>query len=235
VPPPHAAFKVTDLLGSRVREFFDAHVPECVSNWLVDRKHAPSSDVFMLPGSEFSALLRVNLAGREPRGTVAASAYDGTLEQLREDLYALVNPATGRRVVRDVRFSRETYDGPLVDHLPDVVVCWQNDAPVEALECPRCGTLRGGLKFHDVTHSMHTDEGLAFIAGPGVAHASAGTVHDIRDMTAAWYALLGERPPAELEGRPIELGRKAPTAVPPGSRPTGPTAEWEHAPVGPAV
>jgi predicted AlkP superfamily phosphohydrolase/phosphomutase len=163
----------------------------------------------MLPGSEFSALLRVNLQSREPAGTVPQSDYRRTLEQLREDLLQLQNPATGERAVSCVRFLHEEWRGQRVGNLPDVIVGWRNDRPITALTCPRHGLLTGGLKFMDVTHSMHTSEGLAFIAGPNVPQGEIKDRHDIMDLNATFYRLLGEEVPKHAEGRPIDMTRAA--------------------------
>jgi hypothetical protein len=53
---------------------------------------------------------------------------------------------------------------------------------------------------------MHTSEGLAVIAGPGIPHGASGRRHDIRDVTATLYSLAGVEAPEHLEGRAIRIG-----------------------------
>lgn len=194
---------VDAALGSAIRNRIRLNMPEHVANRLARRKFPGHGAVFMLPGSEYGALLRVNLAGREPMGRVASSDYDRVLDALSEDLAALRNPGTGRTAVAEVKRTHRIYDGPLVNHLPDAIVCWQNDAPIEALDCPRYGRLQDGISFTDITHSMHTSEGMAFIAGPNVPGQHIGERRDIRDMTATMLELAGVPAPGHLEGAPV--------------------------------
>jgi arylsulfatase A-like enzyme len=74
----------------------------------------------------------------------------------------------------------------------------------------------------DVTHSMHTSEGLAFIAGPNVPHGEIIDRHDIMDLNATFYRLLGEEVPKHVEGRPIDMTRASTASVfsppPPAAR-----------------
>jgi predicted AlkP superfamily phosphohydrolase/phosphomutase len=192
-------------LSSSLRAALHAGLPRrLVGTWL-RRKYPPSSPAFLLPGSEFMAMLRVNLQGREPAGTVAPQDYEQTIEDLRNDIMALRNPDTGRPAAAEVVFAQRRYPGPLAAQLPDVVVRWANDAPILRLECPKYGIMEGGLRFVDKTHSSHTGRGAAFIAGPGVGHSTAPRSVDLRDLTATVFALCGVAPPEHLEGRPIEL------------------------------
>ncbi len=105
---------------------------------------------------------------------------------------------------------QEEWSGPLVDTLPDVVVHWANDKPIDALECPRFGAITDAQEFADVTHSSHTGEGVAIVAGPSIAHGEIGTPHDVRDINATLYDLLGEEIPEHIEGKPIQF---SPTLV----------------------
>ena len=74
--------------------------------------------------------IRVNLAGREPRGRVQPGAeLDAVTGRLRDDLLALVDPDTGRPIVVDVLRTRDLYDGELVDALPDLLVVWDPSGP----------------------------------------------------------------------------------------------------------
>jgi predicted AlkP superfamily phosphohydrolase/phosphomutase len=206
-PKPSWLVKFAPRFGSPLRYFIHRHLPEAVINHLTRRKFPATGRVFMLAGSEYGALLRVNLQGREPAGTVPPSDYRSTLDQLREDLLQVRNPATGEQAVSRVRFLHDEHHGQCVEHLPDVLVSWRNDRPITELDCPRHGLLTGGLRFTDVTHSMHTSEGLAFIAGPNVPHGEINERHDIMDLHATFFRLLGETVPEHVEGRAIDLAR----------------------------
>jgi predicted AlkP superfamily phosphohydrolase/phosphomutase len=202
-------FRFTDLLGSRARVALKHALPERFTDLLVRWKSPPRGDVFVLPGSEYAALLRVNLAGREPAGTVPAPAYRRTLEQLRDDLLRLTNPATGRQAVKSVIFTHDVHHGDCLDQLPDAIVCWPNDVPIECLDCPTHGRTCDAVKFTDMTHSMHTGEGMAVAAGPGVGRGVVEEPRDVMDLCATFYRLLGEEPPGYLDGKPIDLAAPA--------------------------
>ena len=197
-------------LGSPLRLFIFSRLPESVGNRLSALRFQAKTDVFMMAGSEYAALLRVNLQGREPAGTVSRDAYRATIDGLVEDLLALRNPATGQPAVQEILLPQEEWSGPLVDTLPDVVVHWANDKPIDALECPRFGAITDAQEFADVTHSSHTGEGVAIVAGPSIAHGEIGTPHDVRDINATLYDLLGEEIPEHIEGKPIQF---SPTLV----------------------
>lgn len=190
------------LLPSAIRNAVRRRLPEHHANRLAQKKFPADGKVFLLPGSEYAALLRVNLRGREPEGIVAPEAYEATLDCLCADLLSLHNAKTREPVVAELRRTRRLYDGPCVDQLPDLVVCWKNDSPVEAITCPRVGLVRGGKRlFTDITHSMHTSDGLAFLAGPDVPHLEREVPRDIRDVTATLFGLAGVPAPAHLEGK----------------------------------
>lgn len=192
-------------LSSAFRARLQALLPKSLDMWWLGRKYPPCGDVFLLPGSEFMAFLRVNLQGREPRGTVPPGQYDAVLAALRGDLLALINPRTGEPAAAEVLLPHSTCTGPLVDALPDAVVRWANAAPIDELLCPSHGTVTGGLRFVDKTHSSHTGEGLAIVAGPGVAAGQVQGPHDLRDINATLYSLLGEPVPAHVTGNPLPL------------------------------
>lgn len=192
------------VLPSELRNRIRRALPERATNSLVRRKFPPDGPVYMLPGSEYGALLRVNLEGREPAGVVHRAAYRDTLDALCADLLRLENPATGRPAVRKIVRTHDVYDGPRLDDLPDAVVCWRTDRPITALRCPQHGLVDRGISFTDITHSKHTDEGLAVFAGPGMAPGRTAERHDLRDLTATLYTLAGLNVPGSLEGRTID-------------------------------
>ena len=202
---PGLFVRAAAALGPSLRSRLHRDLPDPLMDLWLRRKYAPAGDVFMLPGSEFMAMLRVNLQGREPRGTVAPGSYRQVIEALRDDLLLLRNPATGRAAVREVVFSHDRFHGNRLDALPDVIVCWAADAPIESLQCPKRGTITGGLRFVDRSHSLHTAEGLAFIAGPGVYPGARREALSMADLTATLYRLMGEGVPPHVEGMPLDL------------------------------
>jgi predicted AlkP superfamily phosphohydrolase/phosphomutase len=202
-PPRNALTAIDDGLGSRLRNKMRSLLPESIADRLVACKFPLRGRVCMLPGSEYSALLRINLRGREPRGEVAPDEYESELNSLISDLHSVRNAATGRPVVSEVRQPRHIYNGPLVGHLPDAIVCWTNDAPVSSLECPRHGKIDLAISFTDITHSMHTARGWGVLAGPGISPTQIDVIRDVKDIPSTIYHILDVKAPTEIEGKPL--------------------------------
>lgn len=95
-----------------------------------------------MPHNEISGAIRVNLVGREPEGKVTAEEYDGFCERLRTALLELCDLRSGRRVVDAVHRSGELFEGPRLDELPDLFVCWNREAPNGVIGSEALGEFR---------------------------------------------------------------------------------------------
>jgi predicted AlkP superfamily phosphohydrolase/phosphomutase len=163
----------------------------------------------------------LNVAGRDERGTVAASDYDRFCEEIRSALLGWRDPSRGTPVVHRVWRRDEIYQGPCVGDAPDLILDLETpdgysylslqsggDGPtVEVL--PLGG--RGG-KLQGMSGS-HRPDGLFALAGPAV---SAGEVIGaaIADMAPTIMTLLDLPVPADWDGRSLRCLRA------PGSRAT---------------
>ena len=91
--------------------------------------------------------LRVNLKGREAEGTVSPEQYDEVCTRLEQVLRGLLTEK-GDRVVADVlRIGRDSGSPP--DHLPDLIVHWDDHALANPLRLasPRIGARPTGTTF----------------------------------------------------------------------------------------
>ena len=67
--------------------------------------------------------LYINLRGRERFGTVSPGReYKDLVDEIAFKLEAMVDPKTGRRIVRKAFKKNETYHGPYTDNAPDIVI-----------------------------------------------------------------------------------------------------------------
>ncbi len=66
--------------------------------------------------------LYVNLAGRERDGVVDPAQRAALLDELSEKLLAVTDPATGRKVIKEVYRSDDIYTGPLASTAPDLII-----------------------------------------------------------------------------------------------------------------
>lgn len=143
-----------------------------------------------LPNNELYGGIRLNLAGREPRGRVhPGPELDALIEWLERELLALVDPATGRRIVRRVLRTRELYSGDLRDGLPDLMIDWDRSAPVNAVASERIGVVRGD--YDGVRSGDHRPTGLLLARGPNIP--GGRILHQVQmvDLAPTLAAMVG--------------------------------------------
>lgn len=172
-------------------------------------------------GPPFSAI-RLNLKGREPAGVLEpGTEADAFVARLRAELEALVDPRTGRGAVARVARSRDLFEGPRVDELPDLLVEWVVDPPrgttaVGAgkgsewtLESPSVGRISAVNRY--CRTGEHRPDGLVVVAGPGIETGVVDRTLSILELAPTFAALLGQASPT-MESPP------APEFLPPTPR-----------------
>lgn len=135
---------------------------------------------FAVPHNHDAGAIRINLIGREHHGRVhPGDEYQAVRTALRDELSRLVNPDTGRPVVRRVLFTSDIFHGPHTEEFPDVFVEWSRQEPVTAIHSPRIGT----LKLPAVTGRTgdHSAAGLVIATAKGLP---AGRLREAVDVTA---------------------------------------------------
>jgi predicted AlkP superfamily phosphohydrolase/phosphomutase len=156
---------------------------------------------FAVPNNDACGGVRVNLAGREPNGTVRSGAdFDAMCAALERDLNAFVNMDTGKPVIRRVLRTRALYRGPFIDHLPDLMLEWNHDAPIARVFSPRTGEIAG--RYTKSRTGDHSPEGIFFVAGPGVVPGRLGRDVSIVDFGPTLAQRLGVRL-EDVDGRSI--------------------------------
>lgn len=156
---------------------------------------------FDVPNGEVYGAIRVNLVGREPHGLVApGNHYDTFCEALSRDLCALVNADTGEPAVRRVLRTADIYDGPYLRDLPDLLVEWNCEAPLNAVSSAKIGTIRATVPGPRTGH--HKPHGLVLAAGPGIRPGRIGEPLSVMDIAPTIAAILGVALP-DIDGHPI--------------------------------
>ncbi len=129
---------------------------------------AASRRFFAIPNNDVCGAIRINLAGREPAGRVQpGDEFERVCDQLETDLRSFVNADTGASLVTRVLRTRELYSGPMVDHLPDLIVEWNHETPIARVRSEKTGEIAG--QYTKCRTGDHTPAGLFFVAGPSVA------------------------------------------------------------------
>jgi len=143
--------------------------------------------------------LRLNLAGREPRGVVAPEDAERVLARLEERLRALRTPGPNPKpLVVAVHRARELYPGPHAEILPDLL--FETDPAWAVRADPGRDVLvqippgQGGLPDHD-------RRGILVVAGGGVRAGSTPARASILDVAPTALALLGQPAYRGMQGR----------------------------------
>ena len=189
---------------SHLRASDIARRPSAPMSWLFTdryRTYWPTMSAFVLPTAR-DAVVRVNLRGREARGTVAPADYGAVLRDVEELVSACDNPRTGLPVAAEfVRLRTDPYDasGPY----GDLLIRW--NGPVDAFVHPRHG-LVGPVPLHRT--GAHSPHGFVVVTGPGIGRGDLGT-RSVLDLPATALALLGERADGS-SGMPLPLDGTGP-------------------------
>jgi predicted AlkP superfamily phosphohydrolase/phosphomutase len=176
-----------------------------------------ASRCFPVPNGLLVSGIRLNLAGREPRGNVQPGTEAAALiDQLRDDLLAIRDERTQRPLVRRVLTTAAIYSGPHLDLLPDVLVEWHDEAPVGTTlladgrasviraTSPKIGTVEAVNGYGRT--GEHRSDGLLIAAGPGIVPGERDHPLSLLDVAPTIVASLG----AEMT---VGEGRAAPQFV----------------------
>ena len=184
-----------------------ARLPERVKERRLSERFRAATDwgrtvAFAIPGLH-AGFIRVNLAGREPAGTVDAGAgYRELVAEIEAELSRLVDPVAGGPAVRRVYRTADLAGGAPPEHLPDLVVEWQNTPHFQDQIVHPRGEIRQAMPRY-CPDSYHSLEGLFAAAGPSVARAGDLGAIDLLDVAPTCLGLLGVPPPAVMGGRDV--------------------------------
>jgi predicted AlkP superfamily phosphohydrolase/phosphomutase len=154
---------------------------------------------FMLP-SISHGYVRVNVEGRESEGMVPAAGYGAFCEELSQQLLALRDARTGKRLVKEIVRTRQS---ALEDdaRLPDAdLVVFYEQGPVDVVDSPSFGRI-GPIPY--ARTGGHANRGFAILKAPGCEAGSTLTRGHVRDLAPTILALLGAPIPGYLDGKPL--------------------------------
>lgn len=173
-----------------------------------DRTQAYSEETPYYPS------IRVNLRGREPRGTVApGSEYESVRARLVDRLQAWRDPETGQPVVERVWRREEVYRGPWVSKAPDLIVSWGLDRGYAYLSRPShapdgrrpISRLDGrdprARRFLVRQSGSHREIGVVILSGGPIVPGVRLTGAEITDIAPTVLHLCDVPIPADMDGR----------------------------------
>jgi predicted AlkP superfamily phosphohydrolase/phosphomutase len=197
---------IKDLVPERGRRWVADSLPWWLRDRIGARLQASQIDwsrtrAFALP-TDLEGCIRVNLRGREPAGIVdPGGEYDDLCREIRQRLSELVNPASGEPAVREVSLCSEIFPGERRDQLPDVVVAWNDAAPIAALQAPGLGPIEGASP--DPRTGTHSTSGFLLAHGPAIPQGAGGTGH-LAQVAPSVLRLLGLDPDLQMEGNAFD-------------------------------
>jgi predicted AlkP superfamily phosphohydrolase/phosphomutase len=158
---------------------------------------------FAVPTNANAAGIRINLAGREPAGRVHPGAERDHFERgLVAELPALVNPDTGRPLVREVLRSAEAFPGERSDHLPDLFVRWDRESPIRGAASPKIGVLVREDTGRRSGDQLDRLDGLFFAQRPDARPGGLEPPVAVEDFAPTIAALLGASL-RDVDGAPV--------------------------------
>jgi predicted AlkP superfamily phosphohydrolase/phosphomutase len=161
----------------------------------------------ILPNNRVGAI-RLNVQGREPYGCVAPGAEAAALlEELRRELLALEDPASGERIVARVETADEAFGPSHHPDVPDLLVIFRTDlGPLEACRSARVGTVRAPSRNARIPRTGdHTSESRLWAVGPGIRRGAQVGGGSTLSIAPTILQLLGVERPGWLDAEPLAL------------------------------
>ena len=174
----------------------------CPANWYAPLW--PSMRAFALP-TVADGCVRLNVRGREAQGIVGAGEFGSVCEEIADEVSRLVDPRSGKPVVREVVRVRESaYDDDPKKPPADLVVGFQDERPLDVVESALAGRIGPLPYFRSGAHHAHgvTFNNLMYLSGPGVTAGHSEQPAAPEDIPATILALLGVDLPAGFDGVP---------------------------------
>lgn len=146
-------------------------------------RYWPEMDAFALPAF-YDGQIRINLAGREANGQVAAEQYEAKICEIEQLLQECRDPASGQSVVHAIIRSHRAKPLDLGPTEADMIVEWRGTA--DAIEHDQHGLI-GPLPYR--RPGGHTGGyGVAYLRGDGVKPGAIGvrSAFDIVPTILEW-------------------------------------------------
>ncbi|MEM9923667.1 MAG: alkaline phosphatase family protein [Cyanobacteria bacterium P01_D01_bin.50] len=203
----------SNTLLQSLRDFVPMPIRDFINDWIVpqsfhDKSHSQqfissidwhNTRAFFLPLGHFQAFVSINLKGRDPYGTVEPEDYQQICREITDELKCLVNPDTGKPAVHDVIQISEILEGERLYQLPDLIIKWAEDVPINKLHHPKFGLISG--EYYGLRKTQHTGNGFVIAKGK---HINQGIdISNIRaiDLPPTILYLMGQPIPEYMEGR----------------------------------
>ncbi len=145
---------------------------------------------FAVPTNDVYGGVRVNVAGREPRGRIQpGKEYEDTSARLETELRSLVLCESGEPYVLEVVRVDDHHRGPAHAVMPDLLVRWNDAVPVGPVRSASFGEADWRYTGHRTGN--HRPGGLLITSGSSPPSEWDRTAIDVTDIGPGIGALLG--------------------------------------------
>ncbi len=147
--------------------------------------------------------LYLNLAGRERDGIVTPPERDALMDELTTKLLAVRDPLDNRPVIKRVYRREEVYQGPFVEHAPDLIIGYHRD--FRASWATTLGDMADAV-ITDNDSAWSADHCIAADEVPGVVFSNRRIAHDapaLIDIAPTVLAEFGLSVPESMTGSNI--------------------------------
>lgn len=131
----------------------------------------------------------------EPGGPgVAPDEYDGFRAELVSRLKAIIDPKTGRPLVREVLLREEAFPGAYTGRAPDITLQLHDYSFLSVLRAD------GEIKDRKAPYATHHPDGVVIAHGAGIAGGARCEPIEIADIAATTLYSMGLAVPDDMEG-----------------------------------
>jgi hypothetical protein len=186
--PPTLQYQAASVLGERVQD------------WVVNRSLTGGRDWSRTPSfpllSGGEGLIRLHVKGRETKGFFEPGSAEMSdyVDWLKARLSAIEVAGTGEKLIRRIVAADEMFPGERRRFLPDLVLDWAPDAPVDRINSPDIGEIEVSLATG--RGGNHNDSAFLIAKGGKAFLDAIKPVGDIADLGAAAEAFLATGPQA---------------------------------------
>ena len=126
--------------------------------------------------------------------------FDNLCADLEREIMAMVDKDSGRPLAKRVHRTADLFDGGRQDHLPDLIVEWNVEAPFATATSPTLGDL--GQAYRGARTGSHQRQGFFAVTGPGIAAGKLARTVSTTDIAPTILSRIGLAMP-DVAGRPI--------------------------------
>jgi predicted AlkP superfamily phosphohydrolase/phosphomutase len=179
--------------------------------WYRGGKKWEGCRAFAIPNNDSVGAIRVSVKGRDRNGIVEPGReYERICHDIADALYELTDKEGGRRLVKRVTLTHETFHGPFLEQLPDLTVLWDQSFAWQTVHSPRFGTLH--IKQQDSRTGGHSSHGFLLMMDASIPAGLELTGCSIYDIAPTILEAANVPVPEDMDGRPLPIPTPAVTA-----------------------